>query len=238
MHATQTRVLAVDDEARYLRLMRMNLEAEGHYFVGVGSANEALDALANGQFDLAIFDVRMPGMDGFTLLKNVREFSDVPVIFVTALGEEADKVEGLQLGADDYLTKPFGAPELLARVNAVLRRYWSGRLSDELATIGDLRIDLGQHRVFRGEEEIQLSRMEYHLLVELVRHAGKVVPQGRLVHDVWGPDYDEDFEGLRVYIYRLRHKLEKDPNHPELLITYPGIGYMLKRPGAQSAPAA
>ncbi|MFN8526056.1 MAG: response regulator transcription factor [Chloroflexota bacterium] len=223
------RVLAVDDEARYLRLMRLNLEASGYSFVGVNSGEEALDLLVRGGFDLVLLDVRMPGMDGFELLRDLREISDVPVIFVTALGEEADKVRGLKLGADDYLTKPFGAPELLARVEAVLRRY-QGSGADPVVAVGDLRIDLNQRRVFHGADEIRLSRTEFRLLACLVRHLGKVVPQDQLIHEVWGHAYDEGFEGLRVYVYRLRHKLEIDPEQPSLLQTFPGVGYVLQPP--------
>ena len=232
---SQRRVLAVDDEPRYLRLMRLNLEASGFSFVGVGSAEEAIDLLVQGGFDLVLLDVRMPGIDGFELLRDLREFSDVPVIFVTALGEEDDKVRGLKLGADDYLTKPFGAPELLARVEAVLRRYQGG-VAEAMVALGDIRIDLSQRRVFRGDAEVRLSRTEFRLLACLVRHLGKVVPQDQLIHEVWGHSYDEGFEGLRVYVYRLRHKLEANPDQPALLQTFPGVGYIVQRPAPAPAP--
>ena len=225
---TQGRVLAVDDEPRYLRLMRVNLESAGYQFVGAGNGDEALGLLEKQPVDLVLLDINMPGMNGFALLQALREFTDVPVIFVTALGEEADRVRGLKLGADDYLTKPFSAPELLARVEAVLRRYHRG--GDEAqaqVAVGPIRIDLAQRRVFRGEEEIRLSRTEFRLLACLVRHLGRVVPQDQLVRDVWGALYDEGFEGLRVYVYRLRQKLEADPDQPELLATFPGVGYIL-----------
>ncbi|HEX8967844.1 MAG TPA: response regulator transcription factor [Chloroflexota bacterium] len=229
MHSSQQRILAVDDETRYRGLMRVNLEAAGYRFVGVTSGQKAIDLLSRQVFDLAIFDVRMPGMDGFTLIRIVREFSDMPIIFVTALGEESNKVEGLKGGADDYLTKPYGAPELLARIEAVLRRYQgASRGRTAQVALDDLRIDLVQHRVFRDGVEVLLSRTEYRLLAGLVRYTGKVVPQDQLVRDVWGPTYEADFEGLRVYIHRLRHKLETDPDAPRHLVTFPGVGYMLK----------
>ncbi|MBI3966364.1 MAG: response regulator transcription factor [Chloroflexi bacterium] len=222
------RVLGVDDEPRYLKLMKVNLESAGYQFTGVTSAQEALTVLLEHPADILLLDVSMPGRTGFELLEEIREFSDVPAIFVTALGEEADRVRGLKLGADDYLTKPFSAPELLARVEAVLRRYHRGGSETRAqVTVGDLRIDLAQHRVFRGGEEIRLSRTEFRLLACLVRHLGKVVPQDLLVREVWGQFYDESFEGLRVYIYRLRHKIEVDPDRPELLVTFPGVGYVL-----------
>jgi two-component system, OmpR family, KDP operon response regulator KdpE len=238
MQSSQKRILAVDDERRYLRLMRVNLEAAGYAFTGADSGPEAIDLLVQDAFDLAIFDVRMPGMDGYALIETVREFSDVPIIFVTAMGEEADKVRGLTLGADDYLVKPYGAPELLARVEAVLRRYRRSDSQDAQVTLGDLRIDFAQHRVFRDSTEVRLSRMEYRLLADLVRHHGKVVPQDQLVREVWGPAYDENFEGLRVYIYRLRHKLEVDPDDPRYLVTFPGVGYMVKAPEPPVGSAA
>ena len=238
MQSSQKRILAVDDEQRYLRLMRVNLEAAGYAFTGASSGQDAIDLLVkDSSFDLAVFDVRMPGMDGFALIETVREFSDVPIIFVTAMGEETDKVRGLTLGADDYLVKPYGAPELLARVDAVLRRYRRTEGQSAHVSLGDLRIDLAQHRVFRDSTEVRLSRMEYRLLADLVRHQGKVVPQGQLVHEVWGPAYDENFEGLRVYIYRLRQKLESDPDDPQYLVTFPGVGYMLKAPEVKAPQA-
>jgi two-component system KDP operon response regulator KdpE len=221
-------VLGVDDEPRYLKLMQVNLEAAGYRFRGASSAQEALDALERERFDLAVLDVRMPGMDGFELIETIREFTDVPIIFVTALGEEANKIRGLSLGADDYLTKPYSAKELCARIEAVLRRTRGVvRTDDQETAIGELRVDLAQHRLFRGDEEIRLSRTEFRLLAYLLRHAGKVVPQDQLVREVWGPTYDENFEGLRVYIYRLRQKLERDPDRPSILSTFPGVGYMI-----------
>ena len=239
MHALHAkRVLAVDDEPRYLRLIRLNLESAGYEVRTAGGASEAIDILAAQPMDLVLLDVRMDREDGFALIQDIRQISDVPVIFVTAAGEEADKVRGLDLGADDYLTKPFGAPELLARVHAVLRRYegQSGRDGELQVTLGDLRIDTAQRRVFRGDNEVHLSRTEFRLLACLLRHRDKVVTQEQLVHEVWGAAYDGDFEGLRVYVYRLRQKLEGGPGAgrggeaQRLLQTFPGIGYLLQTP--------
>ncbi len=235
------RVLAVDDEPRYLRLMRVNLEAAGFVFLGASSPAEAEEILAREAVDVVLLDVRMGERDGFAFLEELREYSDVPVIFVTALGEEADKVRGLRGGADDYMTKPFGTQELLARVDAVLRRS-RGVVSEAQTTAAvgpDLRIDLAQRRVFgRGGAEIRLSRIEFRLLASLVRHLGKVVPQDQLVREVWGPEYDESFEGLRVYVYRLRQKLEAEPTHPELIVALPGVGYMLQAPAIPTTVSA
>jgi two-component system KDP operon response regulator KdpE len=231
------RVLAVDDEPRYLRLIRLNLEAAGYEVFTASGGVEAVDVLAAQPLDLVLLDVRMDGQDGFALLQEIRQTSDVPVIFVTAAGEEADKVRGLGLGADDYLTKPFGAPELLARVQAVLRRYdgASGRANDAEVALGDVRIDTSQRRVFRGKHEVHLSRTEFRLLACLVRHRDKVIPQEQLVREVWGSGYDGDFEGLRVYVYRLRHKLEEGADAPRLLQTFPGVGYLIQTPASVHA---
>ena len=226
------RVLAVDDEPRYIRLMRLNLEASGYEVCSASGGVEALGILASQHIDIMLLDVRMEGEDGFALMQDVRQISDVPVIFVTAASEEADKVRGLGLGADDYLTKPFSALELLARVQAVLRRYngASGRADDVQVALGDVRIDTAQRRVFRRTAEIHLSRTEFRLLASLLRHRDKVVTQEQLVREVWGAAYDGDFEGLRVYVYRLRHKLEGEAAAPKLLHTFPGIGYLLQTP--------
>ena len=235
--STKKHVVAVDDDPRYLRLLRVNLEPAGYTFTGVADPQQALDLLAGTPVDLVLLDVRMAQLDGFALLEQLREFSDVPVIIVSALGEEGDRVRGLKLGADDYLTKPFGAAELLARVEAVLRRY-NGTPGEAQVTIGAIRLDPAQRRVFRGEQELTLTRTEYRLLACLVRHLGKVVPQDQLVREVWGAPYEEDYEGLRVYVYRLRQKLERTPDHPELLTTFPGVGYILHPPRAGAAGAA
>lgn len=226
-------VLAVDDEPRYLRLMRVNLEAAGYRFVGALTAEEGLNLLAAEPVDVVLLDVRLPTKSGFTLMEEMREFTDVPIIFVSAMGEEADKVRGLRLGADDYLTKPFSAQELLARVEAVLRRYYRAG-KESIVSIGDLRLDMAQRRVFRAEQELRLSRTEFRLLACLTQYLGKVVPQDQLAREVWGPFHEESFDGLRVYVYRLRQKIETDPVQPELLITFPGVGYMLKQPSTPS----
>lgn len=226
--------LLVDDDPRYLRLIRLNLEAAGYRCSLAQSGADALEHLAREPADVILLDVRMSEMDGFSLLERIREFSDVPVIFVSALGEEADKVRGLRLGADDYLTKPFAAGELIARVAAVLRRY-RGETAPGEVTLGDVQVDLAQHLVLRSGRAVPLSRTEFRLLAALARHLGKVVPQDQLVREVWGPTYEEGYEGLRVYVHRLRQKLEADPDRPALLLTVPGVGYELRPPDG-SAP--
>ena len=224
------RILAVDNEPRSLRLTRLYLESAGYEFGGTSSSEEALGLLTQQRFDLAIVELGMPGISGFELIESVRDFSDVPIIVLTAMNAEADKVRALKLGADEYLNKPIGPLELCARVEAILRRYNSRHDHSPAQSLGALRIDQAQRRVFHGDEEVRLSRTEYRLLTTLLRHIGKVVSQGQLVHEVWGPSYGETFEGLRVYIHRLRQKLEIDPENPRYVITFPGVGYLLTAP--------
>jgi two-component system, OmpR family, KDP operon response regulator KdpE len=233
------RILAVDDEPRSLRLMRLYLESAGYEFGATRSGEEAIGLLTQQSYDLAILELGMAGTpSGFELIECVRDFSDLPIIVLTALTGEADKVRALKLGADEYLTKPIGQLELCARVEAILRRYHSRHDHSPAQQLGDLRIDLAQHRVFHRDEEVRLSKTEYRLLLALLRNAGKVVSQGQLVHEVWGPSYSDTFEGLRVYVHRLRQKLESDPENPRYLVTFPGIGYLLTAPemAAETAP--
>jgi two-component system, OmpR family, KDP operon response regulator KdpE len=230
MDNDHVRILAVDDEPRCLRLIQLYLESAGYEFGGTSSSEEALGLLARQPFDVAIIELGMPGISGFEFIESVRDFSDMPIIVLTAMTSEADKVRALKLGADEYVNKPIGPLELCARVDAILRRY-PGRHDRSPARLpGDLRIDQAQRRVFHGDEEIRLSKTEYRLLATLLRHVGKVVPQGQLVHEVWGPSYGDTFEGLRVYIHRLRQKLEIDRDHPRYVVTFPGVGYLLTGP--------
>ncbi len=222
------RILVVDDEPRYLRLVSYNMKAAGYEVVTAASGEEALTAVAAQDPDLLILDVRLPGIDGYQVCARVREFSTVPIIMLTAKGEQRDKVTGLRQGADDYITKPFGAEELVARVEAVLRR---GRIAEPATpatvTVGELSVDLGRRRVTVGGRSVQLSATEYRLLQCLALSAGRVVVQGQIQEQVWGPEYRENYEGLRVYIRRLRQKIEKDPGNPEYIVTWPRVGYEL-----------
>ncbi|MBM2827005.1 MAG: OmpR family two-component response regulator [Dehalococcoidia bacterium] len=227
-----TTILAVDDEVRYLRLLRFNLEAGGYRVATAANGEEALTGLAMEEPDLVILDLMMPDIDGFEVLRRLREFSMTPVIILTAKGEESDKIKGLRLGADDYVTKPFSAQELLARVEAVLRRT---QLQESANTpgvleIGDLHIDFPRHQVSVAEQEVKLTPTEYRVLQCLALNADKVVVQSEILRRVWGPEYLEEYEGLRVYIRRLRQKLEKDPDQPTLIRTVPGVGYILRSP--------
>ena len=221
-------VLVVDDEPRYLKLVRYNLEAAGYEVITAASGEEALSLVAGKSPDLIILDIRLPGIDGYEVCAKIREFSSTPIIMLTAKGEEQEKVHGLRLGADDYVTKPFGAEELMARVEAALRR---GRIPEvktpPILTVGEMSIDFAQRKVTIEGEEINLSPTEYRLLQCLAVNAGRVIVQQELQEKVWGPEYREHYEGLRVYIRRLRQKIEKDPGHPAYILTKPGVGYML-----------
>jgi len=228
---SKIQILVVDDEPRYLKLVRYNLEAAGYEVITVANGEEALSLVTGKSPDLIILDIRLPGIDGYEVCTRIREFSSVPIIMLTAKGEEREKVQGLRLGADDYITKPFGAEELMARVETVLRR---GRMADVTAlpvlTIGELSIDFAQRKVKIEGQEVSLSPTEYRLLQCLAVNAGRVIVHEELQEKVWGPEYREHYEGLRVYIRRLRQKIEKDPERPAYILTKPGIGYMLLPP--------
>ncbi len=241
MTAKKARIVTADDDPQLLRLIARNLEFEG-YDVGVASDGQlALEQIERFDPDLVLLDVMMPRMDGFTVTSRVREFSAVPIIIVTARGQDQDKIRGLDLGADDYLTRPFSVEELLARVRAVLRRAHlveqepaQGRAS--IATIGELRIDYAQHLVTRAGQEVTLTPTEYRLLAYLAQNAGRVLTQDLLLEHVWGVDYLGESHMLQVNINRLRRKLEADPAHPRYLRTKAGIGYLLVAPPAAENP--
>lgn len=229
------RIVTADDDPQLLRLIARNLEFEG-YEVGTASNGQlALEQIERINPDLVLLDVMMPQMDGFTVCQRVREFSSVPIIIVTARGQDQDKIKGLDLGADDYLTKPFSVDELLARVRAVLRRTQSpthdlapGRAST--TTVGELTIDYAQHLVTFAGRELTLTPTEYRLLAYLAQNVGRVLTQDLLLEHVWGVDYLGESHMLQVNINRLRRKVEADPAHPQYLKTKAGIGYLLVAP--------
>lgn len=229
----QATILVVDDEPRYIRLLRYNLESVGYRVLAAATGEEALEVAAGERHDLVILDIRLPGIDGYEVCRRLREFSSVPIIMLTAKGEERDKVQGLRLGADDYVTKPFAAQELLARVEAVLRRsqFAESAGSQPVFSCGGLTIDFAQRRVTLRGQEVKLSPTEYRLLHCLAANAGRVVVQEEILAKVWGPEYGAQYEGLRVYIHRLRQKIEADPNEPKYILTHAGVGYMLAAGG-------
>lgn len=229
----EQRILLVDDEPKLVRLVWEVLTATGFEVVATGKGQEAIELAALEQPDLMLLDIVLMGeVDGFEVARRVREFSDVPIIMLTARAEESDVLRGFDAGADDYITKPFSSKELLARVRAVLKRasYEDSEADEAVITCGDLHIDLARHRVTRGGTAIQLTRTEYNLLYELATHRNQVLLHSQLLTAVWGPEYRDDLDYLRAYIRYLRRKLEPDPSNPKHIITYQGVGYMLECP--------
>ena len=221
-------VLAVDDEPRYLEIIGFNLETAGYRVATAGTGEEALEVFAAEEPDLIVLDVMLPGMDGFEVCRLVRERSSCPVIMLTAKGAEEDKIRGLRLGADDYVTKPFSAQELLARVEAVLRRARTDVGAKPASiTVGDLRIDPLSKQVTVGGRDVRLSPTEYRLLACLAENAGIMLTRDELLTQVWGKAYKGEDEILRVTLFRLRQKLTDDPAAPRYIVTRPGLGYML-----------
>lgn len=223
----QSTILIVDDEQPIREFIARNLEVRGYRVLQAADGLEALAAFEAESPDLLILDVMMPNLNGFDVCRRVRLTSTVPIIMLTALGEEADKVTAFDLGADDYLTKPFGVAELLGRLKAVLRRMrWDSQPpSSEAVRFGDVEFDAEQRRVMRGDQEIRLTPTEFTLLAELIAHAGKVVTHRTLLQAVWGPEYGDEAEYLRVYMNRLRRKIEVDPSQPRHLLTEQSVGY-------------
>ncbi len=220
-------VLVVDDEKSLREFVRRNLEARGYKVLNAANGLEALAVFENGQVDLVILDIMMPHLDGLETARRIRAGSRVPIIILTAMGEEADKVRAFALGADDYLTKPFGVGELLGRIQAVLRRsQWSeAPAPEERLARGKITVDLPRHEVKARGELVELTPIEFNLLVYLMRHAGKVLSHRDILQNVWGPEYGHEVEYLRVYMGHLRQKVEEDPLKPKYIQTERGIGY-------------
>ena len=232
MPAKKTTILVADDDPQLLRLMTRNLELEGYDILSARDGKEALDTIEVRLPDLALLDVMMPKMDGFTVCQCVRDFSALPIIIVTARGQDGDKIRGLDLGADDYLTKPFNIDELLARVRAVLRRsrfnqHEQAQRFQEQVTIGDLHIDYAQRQVRLYDREIGLTPVEYRLFAYLAQNVGRIITQELLLEHVWGAEYVGESHMLQVNINRLRRKVEPDPSYPRYILTKVGIGYLL-----------
>ncbi len=222
-------VLVVDDEPRILKFLRSKLKASGYEVLTAGGGLEALEKVRVGAPDLLVLDVLMPGMDGFETLKQVRALSSVPVIILSAKEANIDKIKGLELGADDYLSKPFNPDELVARIEAVRRRLAPGeeRKAVPFITLGSMTIDSKKRLVILAGKEIPLTRIEWLLLSELTQHAGQLVTYDQLLTRVWGPEYRGDVQILRTWVSRLRHKIEKDPDRSVTIRTLPKTGYMI-----------
>jgi DNA-binding response OmpR family regulator len=235
-------ILVVDDEPAIVRLVRAELQSEGYAVLAAASGEEALARLDEDRPDLVVLDLMMPGIDGFETLRRIRTESQVPVIMLTARAGDADKLKGLQGGADDYLTKPFNPEELSARIAAVLRRSAGG------APVGGrtrlrypgLEIDLERRRVVVAGDECRLSRTEWALLEQLAANAGRVMLHGELLSRIWGPEFRDEVRYLRMWVSRLRAKLEPEAEGASLITTFPGIGYRLEAPPSEALhpPAA
>jgi len=226
----KTRILVVDDELSIIKFLRANLESKGYEVLTAINGTEALQTFEMELPDLVILDIMMPKMDGFEVCRQLREWSQTPIIMLSARGDESDKVKCLDLGADDYITKPFGKDELIARVRAVTRRTETAASMpmQPSFTSGDLEISFAQRRVTVAGKEVKLTPTEYTLLQEFVLNAGKVLTHTHLLNKVWGSEYSEEREYLHVFVRRLRAKLEPAPTNPRYIVTVPGVGYQFK----------
>ncbi|GAB4447701.1 MAG: response regulator transcription factor [Anaerolineae bacterium] len=222
-------ILIVDDEARMRRFMQMNLDLEGYRVIEAGNGLEAIDRVREDLPDLVLMDVMMPEMDGFEALRIIRETSTVPVIMLTVRDDESDKVKGLELGADDYVTKPFSPRELASRIKAVLRRVEMdspGPSGSSIVKVDDyLQIDFNRREVIVGGKTVKLRPTEYRLLYHLVQNAGHVLTHEMILSKVWGYEYRDESQYVRLYITYLRQKIEPDPSHPKYILTERGVGY-------------
>ena len=225
---TATRVLLIDDEPPIRRLLRTALGAHGYTLVESTTGEDGLQQAATRLPDLVIVDLGLPDIDGVQVIRRLREWSTIPIIVLSARGQERDKIEALEAGADDYVSKPFGVGELVARMRVALRHAARGLQPDEpVFALDALKVDQAHRRVSVGEREVHLTPIEYRLLTTLVRHAGKVLTHDQLLKEVWGPPYVGQSHYVRVYMAQLRRKLEQEPARPRYLLTEPGVGYRL-----------
>jgi len=225
MSDTQARVIVVEDEPQIRRFVCDALGKAGCTSLQAATARIGLDAAAAGGADLVILDLGLPDMNGIDFIRDLRTWSPLPVLILSARSAERDKIAALDAGADDYLCKPFGVGELLARVRALLRRHWHSGESTPRHQFGDVEVDLVRHVVSRGGVEIHLTQIEYRLLAVMLAHHGKVLTHRHLMQEVWGPGYREQGHYLRIYVGRLRQKLELDPAQPRHILTETGVGY-------------
>ncbi len=229
MPASTPLILLVEDEPQIRRFLRVTLGEHGYRLVEASTGREGLTQVTTQPPDLIILDLGLPDMDGLDFARQVREWSTVPIIVLSARGQEKDKVAALDIGADDYLTKPFGVGELLARLRVALRHTarTAQTEGDSVFEVADFRMDLAARRVFMRGQEVHLTPLEYRLLTTLVHHAGKVLTHSFLLKEVWGPPHVQETHYLRVFMASLRHKLEADPARPRYLLTEQGVGYRL-----------
>lgn len=223
-----THILVVDDEPAIRRTLQTNLTARGYEVNAVETGEEALRRMAESPPDLVLLDLMLPGMSGLDVCRAIRAESSIPILVLSARGEERAKVRALDLGADDYVTKPFGMDELLARARALLRRTPGTTVESGTLRAGNLSIDLDIRRAYRDGTLLDLTAREFDVLTYLMRHAGKIVTHRMLLAEVWGSEYRHETQYLRVFVSRLRHKIEHDPVHPTHILTEPGVGYRLQ----------
>ena len=229
--AKRATILVVDDEPPIRRLLRTSLDAQGYDVVEAENGADALLAIEREKPDLVILDLGLPDLSGIEIIRALRQRSSLPVIVLSVRDDERGKVEALDLGADDYVTKPFGVEELVARIRTALRHRFQAQGEKPLYVAGELSVDLVRRTVKRGGAEVHLSPKEYDLLAELVANAGRVLTHRHVLAKVWGPAHTEDAQYLRVFIRNLRNKLESDPARPQLILTEPGVGYRLRESG-------
>ncbi|MFZ2312127.1 MAG: response regulator [Methylobacter sp.] len=222
-------IVVIEDDPQICRFLRTSLSVQGFQVIEAGTGERGVVEIGIRKPELVILDLGLPGMDGIAVIRKVREWSAVPIIVLSARNQESNKIAALDAGADDYLTKPFSIGELLARIRVSLRHaaQFAGDSAETVFRVGDLQVDLSHRCVHIGEQEIQLTPIEYRLLTVLIRHAGKVLTHRQLLLDVWGPAYVEHAHYVRIYMGQLRRKLESDPTHPRYLLTEAGIGYRL-----------
>lgn len=233
MKEKEPSVLVVDDEPKLIRLVREVLTATGFKVFSAARGSQAIELVATERPDLLLLDIVLADdIDGYEVARRVREFSDLPIVMLTARARESEMLRGFDVGADDYLTKPFSSKELIARVRAVLKRsrHTTGERAESQIICGSLEIDLARHRVLREGDEVHLTRTEFSLLLELAAHRNKVLTHKQLLSAVWGDEYIDDLEYLRAYVRYLRKKLESTPSDPRLITTIQGVGYMLECP--------
>jgi two-component system KDP operon response regulator KdpE len=224
------KILVVDDEPQIRRVMRTTLIGRGYIVSDARSGEEALEKLHDEKPDLILLDMNMPGMGGLATCRAIRHALDVPIIILSVRSAEKDKVEALDAGADDYVTKPFSTPELLARIRASLRRTAPADATRQTLTLEDVTIDLGARVVLHGEKSTRLTPKEFDLLQYFISNPNEAIPHGRLLQAVWGPDYGDEVEYLRVFVNQLRKKIEPEPSNPRYILTEPWVGYRFQTP--------
>jgi len=221
-------ILLIEDEEPMRRFLRASLGTHGYQLYESETARDGLAQAAARNPDLILLDLGLPDLDGLAVTEQLRGWAKMPIIVLSARGQEDDKVRALDAGADDYLTKPFGVGELLARIRVALRHVAATASGETTFSVDNLKVDLGRRQVFRNGDEVHLTPIEYKLLATLIKHAGKVVTHRQLLREVWGPNSSDQTQYLRVYMGQLRHKLEQNPSRPVYLTTEPGVGYRLR----------